>query len=299
MAATGRSAGRALAGVVVTGLLLAGCGSEGEPTTGGVGTDLGTVSTTTTDAPPTTSGSSTASPPPAPDVDAPQLLDAIKRWIALTANVTVEATLWDEDTRLEIRAEGSRGPAGSSRSVVTTEDGGTLELLVVNGTRYVKTDEAYLDTVRASQTIEEEKDNPLLRRPADRYYELPARGEDEEEPLDRFRPHQLVQGNFFGEALTTWDVHQGSVGIETRGDRQVRYLTVPGDSTSRGELKREIYVADSGDPVVLEMVYGTPPQTSSLRFSRWNQTSEDFATPSPRPKKLADDQADQLGLVER
>lgn len=297
MAGTRRT--RATAGAVLAGLVVGGsaaCTSGGEPAAVST-SDLGTVETTSTTAPPTTSSRPTGVEAKAPDIDAGPLLDAVKRWIGLTANVTVDATLWDEETRLEIHAEGSRGPAGSSRSVVTTDDGATLELLVVNGTRYIKTDEAYLDTIREAQTIEEEKENPLLKQPAGRYYELPAREDDEEEPLDRFRPHQLVQGTFFGEALTSWDVRRGSVLVEQRDDRTVRYLSIPGDSKSRGDLPRALYVAGSGDPVVHEMVYGTSPQTSSLKFTRWNTTSEAFDTP-PRAKKLADDQADQLGLTD-
>lgn len=234
--------------------------------------------TTTSEPPSSTSTASGETPGTAPD--ATTVVNAARDHMDTSANVTISGTLHEaeRDLMVRIHAEGSTGglksgqkDAGISRTTASLADGGRLETIIVGWDHFVKVDTAWLDGVGAP------RDSPM-RKHAGRWVKVPR----ENSPLDRYRPYQLLKQNFFGRGFTQFDARRSTVSIDTE--------LVPGQEAYRVALnkagkqgrstQRILWVAAAPQPPEpLKLTYGRYPTRTTLVYSDWNASSEDFSEP--------------------
>ena len=237
------------------------------------------LTTTTTTEPPSPTFTSQGGPA-ATAPDPTTVVNAARNHMDTSANVTISGTLFDADRDLlvKIRAEGSTGglksgqkDAGISRTTASLADGGTLEAIIIGWDHFAKVDRKWLDGVKAP------RDSPL-RKHADQWVKVPR----DNSPLDRYRPYQLLKQNFFGQGLTQFDARRSTVSIDSE--------LVPGQDVYRVALnkagkggqstQRILWVAAAPQPPEpLQLTYGRYPTRTTLVYSDWNNSSEDFSEP--------------------
>lgn len=263
--------GMGTAAAIAVAVLLPGCGLAADGRASTTTTASAPLSTTTTTAPPTTSSTTTsgALPPAPPQAD--DLVRMTKDQMLTAGNVTIDGLVQGKDGPYELRAEGSAGGAGLSRSVLTM-GGGSLEIRVIGNTRYVRADRAYLEA--APTTVDKDS---VLRAHPDTWLELPW---VQESSLDVYRPREILRGSFFGEALTEWDARRSAVRTVPKGDGWI-YEVELARAKGGNELARVLWIStDPRSPQLLRVVYGDDPRARSrMSFSRWGSTPEQVAAP--------------------
>lgn len=284
-----RRASILLAGAVA--LSVTGCtliGGTDEPTS--TSSTQVPLTTTTTSEPSTSSSTSDgggSKNPPSGD----SVLQSSRNYMNVSSNVTISGTLHDDERDLDVtlRSEGSTGgllstskSAGVSRATLTVPGGGRMDAIMIGIQHYAKVNLAWLDV------NEVPKDSPL-RKNLDRWVKVPF----DNSPLDPYRPQQLLKGTFFGKSLTPFDAKRSPASFEELAGKET-YRVAIRQAGKEGGMERIVWIStDAAAPVPIKLTYGQNDQRSTLNFSRWNTTREDFAKP-PAAKTVEDLGADDL-----
>lgn len=256
------------------------------------------VETTSTSDQPTSSSSSTSGGDPKPaNVDGDQLLAQAKTRLGSLSTVTIDGTLVSpgeddstaDDVPIKLHAEGSLGDvtsldtyAGNSRTTLTLDNGGTLEVIAKGYVHYVKADEQWFEGLDLQRSA--------LAKHADRWLKMGAEGS----PVNELRPNQLIKGSFFGPALTPFDGERASSSVAPYKGRWAHRLTLTTASTEGKQIPRTLWVsAEPGEPNMLELTFGRNPSRTTYRFTKWNETSDEIPAPAGA-KTLKDNQVDDL-----
>lgn len=277
-----RRASILLAGAVA--LSLTGCDLEGEgasPSSSSTSqVPLETTSTTepstatTTAAGATPSGTRPATPGPE------TLIDAMRSYASASSSVTITGTLHDaeRDLQMSIVSEGSTGgvtqqnaDGGKSHSTVTLEGGGKLESVVIGMEHYVKVDKAWLDTRGVRRA------SPMRKR-VGQWVQIPR----ERSAVEIFKPYRLIKSSFFGEGLTPIDARYSPASTVALDGEWVHLVQLNRVSGSQGSNagQRQVYMTTGSPTKLLEMTYGRFPDRTTLKFSKWGSTDEDYTRPA-------------------
>lgn len=268
-------------------LVLAGClPGEGEEESSGPSS--APLTTTSTDS--SSSSSSSASGGGEQTCEARQptdLLTQAKDYMSASQNVTIEVDGSNEETGdYTLRAAGASEDKknGSWRVLLEQDEGGTLEMRKVGWTRFVKADEAYLEGT--------EKDNPL-REHADEWVKF---GWDaDSESLDSLSPATLVDLNFFGESLDAWDVDGSGVRCtELRGRAALQMDAAAGRGGGSGS--RVLWIAQGAEPQMLQLAFTKGEQSTTMRFSDWNETDVSRWGAPAGARSLKEDEAGDIEM---
>ena len=272
-----RRASILLAGAVA--LSTAGCSSiQGEPSETSSTAHVPLTTTSTTE--PTTSSSTTAEEgKPSPPQPAP-VLTAVRDRMATHANVTIDGTLHDveRDLDITIHAEGStggvrsrvEGGGGISRTTLTLADGGTFDSYAIGWDHYLKVDQKWIDATRV-------KLKSPLRKNVGRWIKVPGK---KGSPVDGVRPYTFLR-TFYGDSLTQFDQLKSDVTVEELGGGWTYRIPLAraGDDRGRG-VQRTVWVSSAPQaPEMLKMTFGRYPDRTTLTFSRWGKSREDFTAP--------------------
>lgn len=236
------------------------------------------LTTTTTTAPSTstsTSDGGTVKNPPSGKF----VLAASRTFMEVNSNVTISGKLHDTDRDLDvtIRAEGSTGglksqrkDAGRSIATLSVKGGGKMETITMGYDHYVKVNKQWLDTLEAK------RDSPM-RKNLDRWVKVPF----DNSPLDPYRPQQLLKQAYYGKGLTPYDAVKSPASIEELNGEETYRVAIRKATDKGGGQERILWVStDAQAPRPIRMTYGENAQRSTLNYSKWNSSREDFTKPA-------------------
>lgn len=277
-----RRASLLLAGAVA--LSVSGCALlPGQAPPSSSGEPVETLTPTPTDDATASSSTSPSGDPTGPKPQTPDpvaLADDMRTYMDAASSVTIRGTLHDteRDMQMKIHAEGSTAglaqqvtsDAGISRTTLEFPGGGTMESIVVGWDHYLRVDQQWIDTRKPKL------DSPLRKRVGE-WVKVPR----QQSPVEQYKPHRLLKSSFFGVGLTPEDVRRSPASTVALGDEWAYLLQLNKAGKEGGnDQQRQVWLSTDGNAALLKMTYGAYPARTTLSFSDWGSSRENWKAPA-------------------
>lgn len=261
-------------------LSLSACGTFGPQEEEGSSSSHAPVETTSTTEPTSSTTSATSGEPRPEPPDGGTLLTRAKEHMSVMSTVTIDGTQAMEregnkaSIPMTLHSEGSTGGgssqgknAGASRTTLTIDNGGKLEVHMQGWYHYVRANDAWFERLGTDET--------QMAKYAGQWIKIPY----DDSPVEDLSPNRLLNGTFFGDSLTQIDVADASGATDRlNGDWVGRLQIASGDKGQ--EVSRTLWVSlDPDKPEVLKLTAGKDKSRATYRFSKWNETDDDLTPP--------------------
>ena len=283
----GRRRATALAAGAVA-VSLSACGTFGGEESESSTSTYEPVETTSTSEPSTSSSSTTEGDPQPDPPDGTALLNQSKQHMSVMSTVTIDGTLsiakGNDRVPAKLHSEGSTGNitsqeshAGASRTSLTLQNGGTLEVHAQGWYHYLRANEKWFEGLG--------REDRQVSEYAGRW--LKVKRDESPDAIDGLRPNTLIKGTFFGESLTPFQAERASSSTVRLDGEWVARLDLQSEEDKQ-QTARTMWVSlDPEAPNMLRLTYGESPTRTTFTFSGWNETDDQFTEPK-RAKTLTD-----------